>query len=313
MRDALLPVLALRARVLKDIRAFFYAHDVMEVETPALSQAGNTDPAIESFQVAVANGAVRYLHTSPEYPMKRLLAAGVGDIYQICKVWRAGESGQYHNPEFTLLEWYRLDFSYQQLMQEVEALLLSVLKNVKKPSRFVSYQQLFLEVLDIDPHSASTDALRVCLLEKQLDIVGELDRSALLDVLMTHCIEPVFSPECLTFVYDYPAEQKALASLSDAPVPVAQRFEVYLGQIELGNGYQEQTDAQRNADVLYADQSVRKRRGLPEVPVDARFLEAMQDGLPRCAGVAIGVDRLLLCLAGKKKLQEVISFPWTMA
>ncbi len=306
-------VLQLRARILHDIRAFFYERKVLEVETPALSQAGNTDPAIESFQVRVPGEQIRYLHTSAEYPMKRLLAAGVGDIYQICKVWRAGELGRYHNPEFTMLEWYRLQFTYHQLMQEVEELLLSLLTNVQKISRFVSYRQLFLEVLDIDPHSADTAELHDCILRKNLDVVGKLDHSAMLDILMTHCIEPVFSEDCLTFVYDYPAKQKALACLSKDDVPVAQRFEVYLGKVELGNGYQEQTDAQLNADVLYADQRSRERAGLLEIPVDEHFLLAMQQGLPFCSGVAIGIDRLLLCLTGKKKLQEVISFPWTVA
>lgn len=312
-------VLKSRSRMLHDIRAFFYLRDVLEVETPALSQSANTDPSIESFQVPTIGDDhdCRYLHTSPEYPMKRLLAHGSGDIYQIAKVWRAGELGEQHNPEFTMLEWYRLELSYHQLMQEVDELLLKVLSLgdnlVKQTSRRVSYQQLFLEVLNINPHIASQSELQKCIDKQHIDIMGELDQSAMLDILMTHCIEPSFSKKGLTFVYDYPAQQKALAQLSDGVVPVAQRFEVYYGSVELGNGYQEQTNAEKNTEVLQADLAMRKAKGMIKVPIDERFLTAMQEGLPYCSGVAIGLDRLLMCQLGKKKLQEVISFPWRVA
>ncbi len=322
-------ILVSRARMSHDIRAFFSGRDVLEVETPALSQAGNTDPSIESFSVQTHDG-LRYLHTSPEYPMKRLLAHGSGDIYQICKVWRAGESGSQHNPEFTMLEWYRVGFSYHQLMQEVDELLQTILSTSTTTSlqqtQYVSYQQLFLEVLGINPHIASKSELEQCIDEQRLDVMGELDHSSMLDILMTHCIEPELVTDGLTFVYDYPAEQKALAQLSDEPndglgsdnrnnstIAVAQRFEVYLGSSELGNGYQEQTNAKKNAEVLHSDLETRKTRGITEVPIDRNFLTAMEQGLPLCSGVAIGLDRVLMCLLGKKKLQEVISFPWTMA
>ncbi len=304
-----------RARMLHDIRAFFYQRDVLEVETPALSQAGNTDPFIESFQVKSLDGT-RYLHTSPEYPMKRLLVAGSGDIYQICKVWRAGESGYRHNPEFTMLEWYRLGFTYHQLIKEVEALLFTVFPSIQKKSHFVSYRQLFLEILGVDPHIAKDLELQDCMDQHQLDVecgLTGLDHSAMLDVLMTHCIEPTFAEDSLTVVYDYPAEQKSLASLSSDEVSVAQRFEVYLGAVELGNGYQEQTDADINTDVLESDWKKRKAKGMESIPVDEHFLAAIREGLPMCSGVAIGLDRLLMCKLNKKNLQEVISFPWTMA
>ncbi len=301
-----------RARMLHDIRAFFYQRDVLEVETPALSQAGNTDPFIESFQVETGSG-IRYLHTSPEYPMKRLLAADSGDIYQMCKVWRAGELGSRHNPEFTMLEWYRLGFTYHQLMKEVEALLQSILTSAHKNSRFVSYRQLFLEVLGFDPHIANNSELQSSMAQQQLDVIGELDHTAMLDVLMTHCIEPTFAKDRLTFVYDYPAEQKALAALSDDEVPVAQRFEVYWGAVELGNGYQEQTDADMNASILQTDSKKREAKGMTNIPIDEHFIAALRQGLPRCSGVAIGLDRLLMCQLNKKNLQEVISFPWTVA
>ncbi|MEE9351561.1 MAG: EF-P lysine aminoacylase EpmA [Thiotrichaceae bacterium] len=301
-----------RARILYDIRAFFYQRDVLEVETPALSQAGNTDPFIDSFQVE-AEGGTRYLHTSPEYPMKRLLAAGSGDIYQVCKVWRASEVGSRHNPEFTMLEWYRLGFTYHQLMKEVEALLQSILTSAHENSRFVSYRELFLEVLGFDPHIANNSELQSSMAQQQLDVMGELDHTAMLDVLMTHCIEPTFAKDRLTFVYDYPAEQKALAILSDDESPVAQRFEVYWGAVELGNGYQEQTDADMNASILQSDSNKREAKGMTNIPIDERFIAALRQGLPMCSGVAIGLDRLLMCQLNKKNLQEVISFPWTMA
>lgn len=324
------PVLASRARMSHDIRAFFYDRDVLEVETPALSQAGNTDPSIESFSVQTLDG-LRYLHTSPEYPMKRLLAQGSGDIYQICKVWRAGESGSQHNPEFTMLEWYRVGFTYHQLMQEVDELLQTVLSTPPsafpstssrsiptslQQSQFVTYKQLYLEVLGINPHIASKSELQQCIDEQELDVIGELDQSSMLDILMTHCIEPELTKDGLTFVYDYPAEQKALAQLSlesGDEIVVAQRFEVYLGSTELGNGYQEQTNARKNAEVLHSDFEKRKAKGMTEVPIDRHFLTAMEQGLPLCSGVAIGLDRVLMCLLRKKKLQEVISFPWTVA
>ena len=335
-----LSVLTSRAQMSHDIRAFFYDRNVLEVETPALSQAGNTDPSIESFQVQTLDG-LRYLHTSPEYPMKRLLVHGSGDIYQICKVWRAGESGSRHNPEFTMLEWYRVGFTYHQLMQEVDKLLQTLLATSTasttttastasvplapflptQKSQFISYQQLFLEVLGINPHIARKSELQQCMDKQRLNVVGELDHSSMLDILMTHCIEPELIKDGLTFVYDYPVEQKALAQLShessdkqdkDKPV-VAQRFEVYLGSTELANGYQEQTDAKKNAEVLHSDFESRRAKGMTEVPVDKNFLAAMEQGLPLSSGVAIGLDRVLMCRLGKKKLQEVISFPWTMA
>lgn len=301
-----------RARMLQDIRAFFYKRDVLEVETPALSQAGNTDPSIESFAVD-AGGDERYLHTSPEYPMKRLLAAGSGDIFQICKVWRAQEYGSRHNPEFTMLEWYRLGFSYHQLMQEVDALVTDLLSLAPQSSHFMAYRDIFLEVLGIDPHISSEPELQQCIQDQGINIEGELDRSSMLDLLMTHCIEPGFASDRLTFVYDYPAFQKALACLSNDSLPVALRFEVYYGSIELGNGYQEQTEASLNADVLKSDLDTRLKRGQKAIPVDEHFLEALSEGLPLSAGVAIGVDRLLMCQLGEKNIQDVISFSWRVA
>lgn len=300
-----------RAQMLGKTRSFFLNKDVLEVETPALSKSANTDPFIESFDF----DSKRYLHTSPEYPMKRLLAAGCGDIYQICKVWRAAESGSNHNPEFTLLEWYRIRFSYKQLMQEVGDLLHEVIRHLDKSPRFVSYAQLFLEKFSINPHIPCVNELLSCVNSEipSLDS-NNLDQQSMLDALLTHCIEPEFTDDRLTFVFDYPASQSALAQLrKEDNYSVAERFEVYLGPLELGNGYQEEVDAKRNRTILKEENEARIRLGLNTVPVDKLFLEACDSGIPASAGVAIGLDRVLMAITGEKSIQKVINFPWDKA
>ena len=314
--SASVEMLKQRAQMLFELRAFFLRHDVLEVETPALSQAANSDPYIESFSL---DKGQRFLHTSPEYPMKRLLAAGCGDIYQICKVWRSEEAGKHHNPEFTLLEWYRVGFSYQQLMSEVELLLTSLL-SLKKPSKFYSYQQLFIEFLQLNPHKANHSTLISCVRKNapEVEMGNGVDwsRQDLLDLLLTHCLEPVFNKEQLTFVYDYPITQSALANVRSATqteAAVAERFEVYLGSCELGNGYQELTDAAGNKEVIASELNQRKQRMQTTQPKDKYFLQAMEHGIPFTSGVAIGIDRLLMCKFNKKHIQQVISFPWDTA
>ena len=300
-----------RAQMLQAIRLFFYVKEVLEVETPALSQAANTDPFIHSIKC----DSTRYLHTSPEYPMKRLLAAGSGDIYQICKVWRASESGTKHNPEFTLLEWYRVGFSYQQLMKEVSDLLLELTPALEKPTKFVSYAQQFLEKFSINPHISCKEDLIRCVNQEipSLD-THDLNQQALLDALLTHCIEPELDPDCLTFVFDYPASQSALAQLrKEESYFVAERFEVYLGNLELGNGYQEETDAKRNREILESENQTRIALGLDSLPLDQLFLEACDSGIPISSGVAIGLDRVLMGITGEKSIQKVINFPWDKA
>lgn len=312
-----------RAQMLADTRSFFQQRNVLEVETPALSQAGNTDPFIESFHLDQ-----RYLHTSPEYPMKRLLAAGSGDIYQICKVWRKAESGHNHNPEFSLLEWYRVDFSYQQLIQEVSELLhLHLAKILTEDNQLYTYQQVFLENLDINPHIASHRDLIHCVTENISGLsCEELSRQAMLDALLTHCIEPTFKKDRLTFIYDYPASQSALAQLREEKYSktggdgfafksysIAERFEVYLGKIELGNGYQEETSHERNKQILHTENTTRIQHKQETVTQDELFLAACKSGIPRSAGVAIGLDRVLMCITGQKTIQKVINFPWDKA
>ncbi|HPY41342.1 MAG TPA: EF-P lysine aminoacylase EpmA, partial [Thiolinea sp.] len=293
----------------QQLRAFFHARGVLEVETPALSQAGNTDPNIGSFSVNTLQG-LRYLHTSPEYPMKRLLAAGSGDIYQICKVWRQDESGRKHNPEFSMLEYYRVGFSYQQLMQEVAELLQLAIPHLSTAPQTLTYRQAFLEILGLDPHQASIEQLRACAQQQQIDFQGELSQQAWLDLLFTHCIEASLPSDRLTFICHYPATQAALARvrLEDGNW-VAERFEVYLGALELGNGYQEQTDASQLERVLMADAG----QQVQDIPLDLRFIAAIQAGMPFSAGIALGLDRILLCRMQAKQLSSVLSFAWEIA
>jgi lysyl-tRNA synthetase class 2 len=314
--SACFSVLQQRAKMLATMRSFFAQRDVLEVETPALSQAANSDPYIESFSL---DSGKRFLHTSPEYAMKRLLAAGSGDIYQICKVWRQEVAGRYHNPEFTLLEYYRVGFDYHQLMKEVE-LLLTLLLTLKNNAKFYRYQQLFIELLQIDPHKAEHSTLIDCAKENipQLEMGASISwtRQDLLDVLLTHCIEPCFAKDCLTFVYDYPVTQSALATIREATtteVAVAERFEVYFGSVELANGYQELIDADKNKAVIEAELTHRKQCQQMQFPKDDYFLQAMRVGLSKTSGVAIGVDRVLMCASQQKKIQQVISFPWHRA
>lgn len=298
-----------RASLYQQVRVFFSTRKVLEIETPALSQAGNTDPFIDSFSVNTAHGP-RWLHTSPEYPMKRLLAAGCGDIYQLCKVWRRDERGSRHNPEFTLLEWYRVGFSYQQLMQEVAELLHTLIPHLQKPPRFRSYRELFLETLAIDPHVAGVTELATSARTHGLTMDSDMPAQGWRDLLLTHCVEPQFPPDQLTFVYHYPASQSALAKVEQhGSQLVAQRFEVYLGSLELGNGYQEQTDARQNRRILEQDAATRGN----DIPVDERFLAALETGLPECAGVAVGIDRVLMCRMQVDDIKQVIPFPWEVA
>ncbi|HPE59759.1 MAG TPA: EF-P lysine aminoacylase EpmA [Thiolinea sp.] len=313
-----LAALQARARLLRQARAFMDARGIMEVETPALSQAGNTDPAIDSLSVVLPRER-RYLHTSPEYPMKRLLAGGSGDIYQIGKVWRQDESGSRHNPEFTLLEYYRVGYSYHKLMQEVSELLALLIPALSAAPVFREYRQCFLDTLGLDPFSTATDTsvLAACAATHGLALQGgqdRLDRQGWLDLLFSHRIEPGFPDKSLTFVYHYPAAQSALACVTEHEGhAVACRFEVYLGSMELGNGYQELPDGAANTRKLNQDAMQRSREGRPSPAIDRRFLAAMTSGLPHCAGVAIGLDRVLLCRLGEKRLERVISFAWELA
>jgi elongation factor P--(R)-beta-lysine ligase len=309
---ASLATLARRAELLATLRGFFAERAVLEVETPLLASHGVTDPALEPLVVpaGAALPGPRFLQTSPEYAMKRLLAAGSGPIYQLSRAFRDGESGPRHNPEFTLLEWYRPGLDHHQLMDEVAALLERCLE--RGGWRKVRYGALFREHLDLDPHRAPVEAL-AALARARLD-VGELalDRDGWLDLLLSHCIEPAL--EGIVCVYDYPASQAALARVNDSgPVPVAERFECYVDGLELANGYHELTDPAEQRRRFAADNARRRAQGLAERDPDPRLLAALDAGLPACSGVALGVDRLLLAATGAGTIDAVLAFPWGRA
>ena len=309
-----------RANLLRSIREFFYERQVLEVETPALSLSANTDPYIESFDLTtdcMGKTEKRYLHTSPEYPMKRLLASGSGDIYQICKVWRAEPTSRQHNAEFSMLEYYRLGFNLEKLIDEVNNLLLKLLPSLKKNSIYTTYAALFLDNLGFNPHTIGNQALNDQVGEHVESFTGDLDRQSALDLLLTHCIEPKFLPDHLTFVYDYPSTQSALAktqaSTDNQNVLLAKRFEVYAGSLELGNGYEELVESDKNETVLKSELTARAAMDLAPVAIDDRFLAATRSGLPECAGIAIGIDRVLMLLTGASEMKKVINFSWENA
>lgn len=318
---ASLDALKLRATLLARIRKYFRGQGVLEVDTPVCSTAGATDPAIRSFTTTYhgpipvtghGSDAKLYLHTSPEFPMKRLLAAGSGSIYQVCKVFRDGESGSNHNPEFTLLEWYRTGFDHFDLMDDVERLLRAVLDGILalESVDHWTYRDLFLEITGMDPFTAPVRDMRAVLQEHGLhDPVGLTadDRDAWLDLLMTHVIEPRLGPG-LVFIRDYPASQAALARLRPGQPAVAARFEAYLGGIELANGFHELTDAAEQRQRFEKDNTRRVALGLEPVAIDEKLLAAMLNGLPDCAGVALGVDRLLMAATQAESIDATLAF-----
>lgn len=315
-RDAL----RLRAWLNRLVREFFHARGVLEVETPVLSQAGNTDPNIASFSLEFSgrtDGAprTRWLRTSPEYPLKRLLAAGVGDCYELGRVFRDGEAGGRHNPEFTMLEWYRVGWDHQQLIDETAELVQGALGLVGRSARLerVAYRDLYRSRLGVDPMRDDEATLRNALGEVRIDPQG-LERDDWLDLLMTHRLQPAFAADTLLAVHDYPASQCALARIrGDGGDAVAERFELYLGPIELANGYHELVDAQEQGMRFARDLERRARRGNAQPPRDERLLAALATGLPDCAGVALGVDRLLMAMLGAPDIAAVLAFDFGRA
>ncbi len=337
---ASLDILKLRARMLAHIREFFARRGVLEVETPCLSAAATPDPVLLSFAThytgpGAPHGQALYLHTSPEFAMKRLLAAGLGSIYQICKVFRDGESGRLHNPEFTLLEWYRVGFDHHRLMDELAELVGEALGDLLSalPVEKLSYRDAFLHHCRLDPHTATVDEFAAH--ARELDIhapatLGADDPDGWRHLLLSHAIEPHLGQGRLTFLYDYPASQAALARLRPGNPPLAERFELYLNGVELANGFHELGDVDEQRRRFEQDLKRREAMGLPPVPVDQRLLAAMgrdarvlqktgcreqplTQGLPDCAGVALGLDRLVMVAAGKHSLGEVLAFPFDRA
>jgi lysyl-tRNA synthetase class 2 len=306
-----------RARLNALIRDFFAHRGVAEVETPILSAAGNTEPNIAGFVTGfagpIAAGArTRYLRTSAEYPMKRLLASGFGDCYELGRVFRNGEAGSSHNPEFTMLEWYRVGFEHRRLALEAAQLVRAALALVQRdaPVATTSYRDWFRDHLRLDPFEAGEAALRAPLAEYRIESPG-LGRDDWLDLLVTHRLQPALPDGGITIVYDFPPSQCSLARVAGNP-PVAERFEIYLGQYELANGYHELNDAAEQRARFEHENLRRRERGLDELPLDENLL-AVLDHLPDCAGVALGVDRLLMQLLGTDDIRDVIAFPFAEA
>lgn len=302
-----------RASLLKTIRDFFYARNVMEVETPSLSQASVTDIHLASFSTqfvgpGFAKGLPLYLQTSPEFAMKRLLAAGAGAIFQLAKAFRNEEAGRHHNPEFTMLEWYRPGFNAAQLMDEIDDLMIAVVGSEK--AERISYQQAFITHLACDPLTASIEELSLLAKQQGFDHIAEQenDKDTLLQLLFCMCIEPKIGQQTPCFVYHFPASQAALAKLSADDNRVAERFELYFKGMELANGFDELTEADEQRQRFIDDNNKRKAQGLAEVTVDERFLAALSHGLPQCSGVALGVDRLLMLALNAKRISDVIAF-----
>lgn len=298
-----------RAQALAKIRRFFSERNVLEVETPLLASTTVSDVYIESIAAEVKDGNSshqNFLQTSPEFFMKRLLASGSGSIYQIAKAFRQEEKSKRHNIEFTLLEWYRLSYSLDQLMSEVEDLVQKILGC--GPISRLTYRQIFQQHLQIDPHEITLEELQQRA-RSEIDLSGsELSRTDYLQLLLSHSIEPQLPAYCI--IYDYPIEQAALATLAadEHGVVVAKRFELFGGGMELANGYFELSDAAEQRARFDSDNATRKEKGLQTHAADERLIAALESGLPSCSGVAVGVDRLLMLLVGAKNIGEVISF-----
>jgi lysyl-tRNA synthetase class 2 len=301
-----------RGQILATIRQHFAEQNVLEVDAAVMSHCAVSDPFIDSIETVYqpfAGGEEQrlYLQTSPEYAMKRLLASGSGDIYQMGKVFRNGESGRIHNPEFTMLEWYRLGFDDQSLMDDVEALVCKVLSigSIRRER----YQILMQEKTGLDPIEDETAKLKAYVLDRLDVVMDDDDRDGWLNLIMSHFVEPALVDEPV-FVTDYPASQSALAKVrpDSTGLMAAARFELFVGGMELANGYHELTDAKEQKRRLEADLNQRKALGLPERPFEHRLVAALESGMPECAGVALGVDRLVMLALNANHIAEVIPF-----
>lgn len=311
--------LRLRAALNALVRLFFAERDVLEVETPILSQAGNTDPNIQSFTATFsghvdAGSRTRWLRTSPEFPLKRLLAEGIGDCYELGRVFRNGEAGGRHNPEFTMLEWYRVGMDHVRLIEEVVALVQRALGLVGREAKVKSctYLELFEQVLGLDPFTATEAELQAALQGTEVE-AGDMLRDDWLDLLLTHRIQSGFPADRITVVRDWPQSQCALARIRPGQPPVAERFELFLGTFELANGYNELTDAAEQHDRFMRDLARREAKVAPLPPLDERLIHSMARGMPACAGVALGMDRLLMAMLGTERIADVLAFDFPRA
>ncbi len=306
-----------RARVLRDIRAFFDQRGVLEVETPLLSRSCATDPHLTSFATRYQQQEL-FLNTSPEFCMKRLVAAHGEAVFQICKAFRADELGPVHNPEFTMLEWYRPGLDMFALMDEV-AELVQMLASAHAIEhghiQRISYADAFREAAGLEPHSASADECRRCAVrhgvEQPVGLEDAVDEW--LDWLLTQLVMPSFQTGGFTFLYDYPQSQAALAKLRrdrDGNT-VAARFELFYGALELANGFDELRDAAEQRERFDRDNRLRNFNGLPSSSMDEYLLQALTHGLPACSGVALGLDRLLMVLDRADRIEQVLAFPFS--
>ena len=302
---ATLEVIRERARVYRQLRAFFNTRGYLEIDTPLLMATTSTDVHIDSLEVACA-GRRLFLQTSPEYAMKRLLAAGSGSIFQIGHAFRQDERGRLHKPEFSLLEWYRVGYDYQQLMDEMELLIISLSFRQCNFER-MTYKQLFRQSLDLVVDDIELAELRD---QCRRRIPGceprELDFDQCLDLLLAMAIAPAMRG--YQFIYDYPASQSALARISTSDSSVAERFELFYDGLELANGFSELTDAAQQRARFERDNQARAQKGLPQLDIDERLLAALQHGLDECAGVALGIDRLLMVLLDLASIDEALTF-----
>lgn len=294
-----------RSRIYRQIRAFFNNRGYLEVDTPLLMPGTNTDAQIASLEVSVGE-RILYLQTSPEFAMKRLLASGSDSIYQICHAFRQGESGKLHNPEFSLLEWYRVGYDYWQLMDEMELLITTLSLHHCSFSR-ITYQALFLQSLELDINDIELADLRAsCEQRVPGTRCAQFDFDQCLDLLLGVVIAPTL--QGYQFVYDYPIAQAALARARSDDSAVAERFELFFNGIELANGFSELTDVAQQRSRFEQDNRLREARGLPTYPIDERLLAALDAGLEECAGVALGLDRLLMVLLELDSIGQALTF-----
>lgn len=300
-----------RAELMARIRQFFTRRGYLEVETPIMGRYGTTDVYLSNIKATFRTQPYS-LQTSPEYHMKRLLAAGSGPIFQLARVFRDDELGRWHNPEFTLLEWYQLGVDHHALMDEVDAFLQHIV--LCSPMVRKTYQQVFLDVCGFDPFNTSLDALREVVVRYELGTVldeNESDPDQYLFLLMSHVVEPALAKlDTPVAVFNFPASQAALAQIQNG---FAQRFEVYYRGVELANGFHELTDAKKQLDRFMQDQHLRQEKGLPSVEADMHLVAALEHGLPACSGVALGIDRLLALALGTNNISELLAFDFSRA
>jgi elongation factor P--(R)-beta-lysine ligase len=304
-----------RAHMLKEARNFFDERGVLEVDCPILSAAAPIDRHIDVMKVVSNYGPPRYLHTSPEYPMKRLLAEGIGDIYQICHVFRDGECGHLHNPEFTMAEWYRTALSFEDLIVETIDFIRLFLGHL--PFRILTYRETFLHFAELDVQTATQDELIASIEASSINYEGDLsslDRDTLLQMIMSFLIEPSLGDKELTVVKNFPASQAALSKKEIAHGElVAKRFEVYYKGIELANGYDELANGKEQHERFIEENKVRVGLNKEALPIDENLIHALKNGFPECRGVAVGFDRLLLLRHQKQSLEDLIPFTWNHA